>query len=314
VAAILGLDRLEDFHGAESEIPDVLVWIGDPAAMPEPAVLAATAHRGEWHGQANRLSERHVEWHDIDAIHLATLKPRTGDAPAPRAAHPVISRDPQLDLPFAALARQRRSAVDFDGFTRMGHDAFFTMLEALMPSSEAPPWNALAAQAQVHPIFMVHRVEGLESGLYLLVRDEAAHRSLAESMNREWLWERRGPDHLPFYFLLPYDLRDVAQLICCHQDIASDACFALGMLALFGSARETPWHYRALFRECGMLGHVLYLEAEAAGLRGTGVGCYFDDEMHHLAGLRDDTWQSLYHFTVGAAVEDERLTTLPAYS
>ncbi len=29
--------------------------------------------------------------------------------------------------------------------------------------------------------------------------------------------------------------------------------------------------------------------------------------------LADDAWQSLYHFTVGGAVEDERLTTLPAY-
>ena len=37
-----------------------------------------------------------------------------------------------------------------------------------------------------------------------------------------------------------------------------------------------------------------------------------------LEGVRrlepdDDTWQSLYHFTVGGAVEDDRLQTMPAY-
>ncbi|MCK7581941.1 MAG: hypothetical protein MZV65_44195 [Chromatiales bacterium] len=63
-----------------------------------------------------------------------------------------------------------------------------------------------------------------------------------------------------------------------------------------------------------MIGQALYLEAEAAGVRGTGIGCFFDDEMHRLLGLRDRTWQSLYHFTVGGAVDDPRLTTLPPYS
>ncbi len=65
----------------------------------------------------------------------------------------------------------------------------------------------------------------------------------------------------------------------------------------------------------GLIGQVLYLEAEAAGVRSTGMGCYFDDLMHQLLdmNLADDAWQSLYHFTVGGALEDERLTTLPAY-
>jgi SagB-type dehydrogenase family enzyme len=313
VAAILGLDRLEDFQGAEAETPDVLLWIGEPSALPAPDALVAGAHRGAWQGHANRLSERHVEWHDIDTIQLATLKPRTDVPAAPRPSRPVATAEPGLDLPFATLARQRRSAVDFDGFTPMARETFFAMLEPLMPSIEAPPWSALAGAPAVHPLVIVHRVEGLEPGLYLLLRDDAAREAMQRSMNREWLWERRGPPHLPLHFLLPYDLRDVAQLICCHQDIASDASFAVAMLAHLAQAMDTPWRYRRLFRECGMVGQVLYLEAEAAGLRATGVGCYFDDELHHLAGLRDEAWQSLYHFTVGTPVEDERLTTLPAY-
>ena len=35
--------------------------------------------------------------------------------------------------------------------------------------------------------------------------------------------------------------------------------------------------YRNLFWEAGLVGQVLYLEAEAASIRSTGIGCYFDD-------------------------------------
>ena len=60
---------------------------------------------------------------------------------------------------------------------------------------------------------------------------------------------------------------------------------------------------------------MLYLEAEAAGVRSTGIGCYFDDLVHQLLDINQlsEAWQSLYHFTVGGAVDDKRLTTLPAY-
>ena len=88
----------------------------------------------------------------------------------------------------------------------------------------------------------------------------------------------------------------------------------VGMLARFRENVEAaPHRYRWLFWEAGMIGQVLYLEAEALGLRGTGIGCYFDDEVHSLLGLADNSYQSLYHFTVGLPVEDQRLTTLPPY-
>lgn len=62
-----------------------------------------------------------------------------------------------------------------------------------------------------------------------------------------------------------------------------------------------------------MIGQVLYLEAEAAGIRGTGIGCYFDDAVHELAGFSDDRYVSLYHFTMGAPVGDGRLESMPPY-
>jgi hypothetical protein len=70
---------------------------------------------------------------------------------------------------------------------------------------------------------------------------------------------------------------------------------------------------RNLFREAGLVGQVLYLEAEEAGIRSTGIGCYFDDPVHQVFGISSRDWQSFYHFTVGGPVEDRRLTSLPAY-
>ena len=63
-----------------------------------------------------------------------------------------------------------------------------------------------------------------------------------------------------------------------------------------------------------MVGQVLYLEAEAAGARATGIGCYYDDAVHDVLGIQGHHWQSLYHFSMGRPVEDSRLTTEPGYA
>jgi hypothetical protein len=73
------------------------------------------------------------------------------------------------------------------------------------------------------------------------------------------------------------------------------------------------WCYPRLFWETGLIGQVLYLEAEAAGVRATGIGCFFDDAVHEILAIKDLSLQSLYHFTIGGPVEDQRLLTLPPY-
>jgi hypothetical protein len=102
--------------------------------------------------------------------------------------------------------------------------------------------------------------------------------------------------------------------VSCHQDIAADGAFSLGMLAdAEPSLAEGAWWYRRLHWEAGMVGQVLYLEAEAAGVRSTGIGCYFDDAFHELLGLSEGRFLDLYHFTLGGPLEDRRLTTLSPY-
>lgn len=325
IAALLGLDRPGDFApdaaSAEAEVADVLLWVGDPDTQPDLGYFLEVLHENvaqmAWHGHGNRVSTAHVLWPNIDSIHRATHKSRTKESHEPAPLYPTCippTGNPAMNLSFAQIARQRRSAVNFDGATHMSAPSFFSMLESLIARRDTPPWNSLAASpARVHAALLVHRVASLKQGLYMFLRDPAALPDLRRSMRTEWLWEKTGPDHLPLYLLLPYDLRDTARLICCHQNIAADSCFALGMLAQFPAAVQEPWRYRHLFWECGILGQVLYLEAEAAGVRATGIGCFFDDEMHTLLGIEDRSWQSLYHFTVGCAVDDPRLSTLPPY-
>jgi hypothetical protein len=87
------------------------------------------------------------------------------------------------------------------------------------------------------------------------------------------------------------------------------------MLADFDRSLQEfgPAFYRRLFWESGVVGQMLYLDAEAIGARATGIGCFFDDPVHDVLGLSGHAFQSLYHFTVGMPVEDSRLTTAPGY-
>ena len=308
VEALLGIDR--DPASGETEVPDCLLRI----SVDEPSHAELPPNPSRWHGKANRLSSNHVDWPDIDRVHKLTGKPRLVEEPAhlATAAHDMLA-EPLRDFPAAQIFRQRRSAVAFDGTTSIGADAFFAMLEATLPRPAAPPWGAWPWAAEVHLAIMVHRVDALEPGLYLFVRNPDALEPLKAALRSDWLWHKVGPPGLPLFLLFPNDLRDSARLVCCHQDIAADSCYALGMLAHYEITASEPWRYRTLYWECGMLGQVLYLEAEAAGIRATGIGCFFDDEMHTLLGLRGNAWQSLYHFTAGGPVDDARLSTLPAY-
>jgi hypothetical protein len=164
----------------------------------------------------------------------------------------------------------------------------------------------------------VHRVDGLTPGLYLFLRNSGSEKKVKSALHPSLLFERPPgcPEHLLLFLLKDGNYRQQAQVVSCQQKIAGAGAFSLGMIAEFRDSVRSKgaWWYRRLFWEAGVLGQVLYLEAEAAGIRGTGIGCYFDDAFHAILGLQDNQFQSLYHFTAGGPVEDTRLTTLPAYA
>jgi hypothetical protein len=151
----------------------------------------------------------------------------------------------------------------------------------------------------------------------VLLRNPESENKLKAAFGRGFSWQAVPgvPMHLPLFQLLAADAREAAQTLSCHQEIAADGAFSLGMLAEYGDTiGQGTWRYRRLFWETGMIGQVLYLEAEAAGLRGTGIGCFFDDEVHDMLDMLDHGLQSLYHFTVGGPLTDDRLQTLPPYA
>jgi hypothetical protein len=179
------------------------------------------------------------------------------------------------------------------------------------------PWDLLPWEPAIHLALLVHRVDGLAPGIYLLARDPAMAGSLRQSMRQQFAWTSPPgcPEDLPLFLLEEGDARRMAVQVSCGQEIAGDSAFSLGMIAEFEPSlrQHGPWFYRRLFWETGVIGQVLYLEAEAAGVRATGIGCFFDDPVHRVLGFNDTTFQSLYHFTIGGPVEDPRLTTLPPY-
>jgi SagB-type dehydrogenase family enzyme len=314
----LGLDRDADFAGLDAldrEHPDSLLLVGPPplAANLRPEAWSPV---GTWAGTPNALSPRHVRWDAIDVVAQATEHPP--DELTPVFAFADLPPLASATVPAARLIRQRRSCLALDGVTALDAGVLYRILDHLLPRPGVPPWDVLPWEPQLHPVLFVHRVHGLAPGLYALVRNPAHLDLLKSALDASFRWQRPAgcPPHLPLYLLAVGDYQARARTISCHQEIASDGAFALGMVARFaeGLRERGAWWYRRLFWESGLLGQVLYLEAEAAGVRGTGIGCYFDDAFHELLGLAGDAWQSLYHFTVGGPVDDPRLRTLAPYA
>lgn len=313
IAALTGIDRDEDFVEAEREEPGCLIAVRrvpvDDRRSPLPVrgSLLDAVRRGTWTGRANQLSVDHTTWTFIDEIAAATRDPG-------RTIKPIQLPDsPVAPLPDRALLLQRRSAVSFDGRSSLPAAAFLSMLSRVVPAA-APPWDALWWDPRVHLLIFVHRVDDLVPGLYLLARDADGGDRLRAACGRDFLWEAAGGT-LPLFLLARGDGRTMARRLCCDQDIAADGFFSLGMIAEFDASLQiygAPF-YRQLFWETGVIGQVLYLEAEAAGARATGIGCFYDDPVHDVLGVADHAFQSLYHFTVGMPVDDSRLTTEPGY-
>ncbi len=310
LARLLGLDRAADFAGAEREVPDLLLQL-----YPDHPLALDTLPEGRhWQGRANPLGgEPYLHWPVIDEAARA-IEARATDLPTAAPSRPIPG-PPDLER----LIRQRRSAQSYiPQQSELPLAAFCTLLEALFPKTHPLPWDLLPWPPRLHPVLFVHRVAGLTPGLYALPRHADAMDLMRSSMNPEFVWQHPEgcPDSLPLFRLVEGDMRKIARTLSCHQEIASASSFSLAMLAEFDQTLETvgPPGWRHLHWEAGLLGQVLYIEAERAGMRGTGIGCFFDDSVHQTLGIGDRRLQSLYHFTVGYPREDPRLQALPPYA
>jgi nitroreductase len=320
--ALLGLGRSADFEGAEREYPELVMalWPRGPAkggAVPLGLERGAVRELAQqrWYGKANRLSPQDaVPWEAIDEVSAASRKPQAEHRTIELADVERASEN-SAGPSARQIIRQRRSLLACDGTTSIPAQRFYGMLQRIMP--RAMPWDAIPWEPAVHLALFVHRIEGIEPGLYMLARDPAKLEALRRGVHPQFAWQRPPdcPADLPLHLLERGDARQLATQVSCRQDIAGDGAFSLGMIAEYQAnlVAHGPWFYRRLFWEAGALGQVLYLEAEAAGVRSTGIGCYFDDPVHDSFGFGGLAFQSLYHFTVGGYVDDPRLTTLPPY-
>jgi len=322
------LAGLQQQHGPEAEHPDCLLIVsptadeGNASSFRLSDELRARLRDGEFEGEPNRLSKAQHAWPIIDTVNEST---RHEESVSLRFNHKTTTTTQQSETicvlasrPVSAsdIIRRRRSAVAMDGQTSIDRTVLFHMLARVTPASF--PFKVIPWSPRISLAIFIHRVAGLPCGLYMLVRDPRHESSLVDALHREFLWQKPGgcPKGLRLYLLEEGDMRQPSKVISCHQDIASDGAFSLGMLAEFEASLngDGPSIYPRLFWETGLIGQVLYLEAEATGIRATGIGCFFDDVMHEVLGIEDHAWQSLYHFTVGGAVDDSRLQTLPPYS
>ncbi|MGM9428814.1 nitroreductase family protein [Hydrogenophaga sp. MI9] len=319
LAQLLGLDRDADFGAAEREEPDALFELlphgSDHTADTAPWSWTAQA---TWQGQANRLDRLPMyRWPVIDAVTRATQRLHATPVAATTAGVATFN-DHRHTADTATLIRQRRSAQRFDPRARATLDQLWPLLQALHPGRL--PFDAAPGPARVHVLLFAHRVDGLAPGAYLLPRSDAGLRLLRQQLPAA-LDMRPVPDapaDAPLLHLADNPaLAGTLRTLNCHQALGSDAVMAFALLAEFQPLNEGAG-YRDRLQEAGLIGQVLYLEAEAAGLRGTGIGCFFDDALHQLLGLPEPAasaaLQSVYHFTIGAPLSDDRIGTAAPYA
>jgi SagB-type dehydrogenase family enzyme len=325
LARLLGV---ESQSGSETEAEDADCLL---AIFPQGASFSIEEQRAfalpqgarwpmQWDGVPNRLSPEHGQhWPVIDEVAEATRKSAPPSASFWEAwtiaNHSLSAGDSSVAL--RPIVQQRRSAVAFDGASGLTREAFFQILLKVVPGKGQIPFSTLPWRPRVDLLLFVHRVQGVPPGLYIILRDPAREEILRGLMPPAFAWTspEGSPASLPLFLLEAGDARRVAAQTSCGQDIAADGVFAVAMLAEYRAPLETfgPWFYRRLHWEAGLVGQQLYLEAEASGIRATGIGCFFDDLTHRTFAMPGDAFQVLYHFTMGAAIDDVRLRTVAPY-
>jgi SagB-type dehydrogenase family enzyme len=271
---------------SEDEWPMLLLSIRGPSIPVRASNPVATAILG---GRPNPLSDEQIEYPLIDAIHAATKLRTEGDIAIPGPSQPNGRGEillPSLvspDRTFGEIARTRRSALDFRG----GHESIsLPQLATILAATAQPLFADFATQNFVQLYLYVHRVEGLPPGVY-----------------RYW------PGHAELEKIKDGDQRLVAAALSLGQDLAGNACVTFSMVGNFESGTRHYGNrgYRYVHFEAGAIGHRMYLAAEALGLRATGIGAFFDDQVHHYLSLTPDKGQVVYHFAIGHPVRDPRL-------
>lgn len=244
-----------------------------------------------WYGgHANQISREKTAYTLIDGIHGAT-KLSNCACRGISAAEPAPTGSGEIKLPspassrraFGEVARMRRSALNFLGGIQ---SMSLTQLSAILAVT-IRPFSADFARARFIQLYLyAHRVDGLQPGVYRLWPERAELEQI-----------RSG------------DQRVAAAGLSLGQELAGNACVAFSMIGDLERAVRAHGDrgYRYVHFEAGAIGHRLYLAAEALGLGATGIGAFYDEEVHRFLYLTPEQGQVVYHFAIGYPVPDPRL-------
>ena len=159
-------------------------------------------------------------------------------------------------------------------------------LSAVLQATAQPFSADFAGMRFIQLYLYAHRVEGLWPGVYRFWQEQAELEQIKSG-----------------------DQRVAAAGLSLGQNLAGNACVAFSMIG--DLERAVRMHgdrgYRYVHFEAGGIGHRLYLAAEAVGLGATGIGAFYDDEVHRYLDLTPERGQVVYHFAIGYPVPDPRL-------
>jgi len=255
-----------------------------------------------YEGIANRLSPSMQEWEIIPQILNATASiPTTQKSVKRQVALPQATQESKEVI----LKRRSIHVMDQES-SWIQKEQFHTILSGVYSSLDGKENSA-------HLVLFVHRVREYKPGIYILIRNKRDKEALKAQTHLAFKWLECEMENL--YLLEERDMKMPSKAISCAQDIASDGAFSLGMLCNFSEQLQAhgAHRYKELYWECGMIGQQLYLDATSMGLSGTGIGCFLDDTVHNLLGLKNNNFQTLYHFTLGRGYVDSRIQTKAAY-
>jgi len=329
---ILGLDKVT-FPQGEEEFPELALFVFPKSVRDIPRDIPPQTveefKRLPVEGRPNTLSPQRVLWEIVYSTFEAIKKPRT---PAEFYDYPDIPLKVLVSylLPTAGeVIRRRRSGHIYDPQAFIKKEAFLQILDRTLPRKSFSPFDVEISPTYISLVLFVHRVEGLKKGFYTYIRNKRHLSLFREKFKENFLWEEVEEN---LYLLAEGDTEELAGYLSCNQEIAQNGAFAVAMLAEFKEILEKePWRYKNIHWEAGLVGQALYLEATALGLKGTGIGCFYDDLTAQVLGLArwesegrllreegqiesDESLQVVYHFTVGRAYEDPRIQTLPPYA
>ena len=242
-------------------------------------------------GQPNLLSKETIAQPLINSIHFATRQSSGGSSSTTFAVQaPTGSGEIELPPPasstrsFGEVVRMRRSALDFLGGKQ---SMSLAELSAILAHAAQPLSADFAGTRFIQLYLYAHRAHGLQPGVYRL-------------------W----PERAELEQVKSGDQRVAAAALSLGQDLAGNACVTFSMIGDLDRAAGIYGDrgYRNVHFEAGAIGHRLYLAAEALGLGATGIGAFYDDEVHRHLNLMPKQGQVVYHFAIGYPVPDPRVS------